>query len=392
MINYRETNLSISIKYITVFILNFLVLSSALGQEITPKYFYTGKLSQCILKYGLEDISISNSIVMNNVREVIGFDWRQYHSENSNSLTVKHDLISKSIMNLNSSMHNAVVKNNLEEIKIGVDLLYQIAEKNTLLNTSTVNDNKIKGSKCYRGNFNNKSKCRTHESQYAMIFASHYIISAIYVKENIKVSQFQIIDDYIKKIYFNYIKLWTNQNHKYGFNEMGNGAIGSISYANWINDRDLGLSVFKNSFNQIDRLFLDDGYINNNSFRGVRAIFYHSLGLNSALGLIALSNAWDIDVPEKILNKIKKSAEILNLGLTDYKKFKSRQFFGYKANSSLNPKYIRKNTHPNAISIDFLMSKYLDVNLTNDYEWFKSKQKNHNDLIIGFDANCLFLN
>ena len=115
------------------------------------------------------------------------------------------------------------------------------------------------------------------------------------------------------------------------------------------------------------------------------------MGLNNALGLIALSEAWSITVPKKVLTKVTNSAKVLNLGITNYKKFKSKQFFGKNYNSSTNSKTSRKHTHQNAIGIDFLMSKYLNINLSNDYEWFKKKQKFHNDIMFGFDANCLFV-
>ena len=41
-----------------------------------------------------------------------------------------------------------------------------------------------------------------------------------------------------------------------------------------------------------DRIIYDDGYIHNNSFRGVRDVWYHSKGVNNLLGLYAIAELW----------------------------------------------------------------------------------------------------
>ena len=369
----------------------YFIISPIFAETKIPKYFYKNELPQCILKYGLEEISIENPIVKDKIEELVGFDWVKYHDKNSNSLTVKHDKISNPVMYLNSSIHNAVIKNNLNEIKTGIELLYKIAEKNTLLETPTVSQIKQLGSRCYGGNNNANAKCDWHKPQWVMIIAAHYIIASNYSKDFMNKEQKDRINSYIEILYKKYISPWANKEGEKGFNEMANGKIASIAYANWNDNYELAELSFKKGFNEIDNHFREDGYINNNSFRGSRALWYHSMGLNNALGLIALSNAWSITVPKKILMKVTNSAKVLNLGITDYKKFKSKQFFGKNYNSSTSSKTQRKHTHQNAIGIDFLMSKYLNINLSNDYEWFKKKQKFHNDIMIGFDANCLFV-
>ena len=105
---------------------------------------------------------------------------------------------------------------------------------------------------------------------------------------------------------------------------LANGGIGRLAYAHWTNDIQLAKDEFKKRFNQIDRLTLKDGYYNNNSFRGVRALWYHSMGLDNVLGYIAIAKAWNVEVPEIVLNKAKLSAKVNNLGIDNYKGFKAR--------------------------------------------------------------------
>ena len=74
-----------------------------------------------------------------------------------------------------------------------------------------------------------------------------------------------------------------------GFYAMGNGGIPNLVYANWANDKKFAAKEFNFRFKNIEKVFYKDGYINNNSFRGYRGLWYHSYGLNSALGYIYLA-------------------------------------------------------------------------------------------------------
>ena len=51
---------------------------------------------------------------------------------------------------------------------------------------------------------------------------------------------------------------------------MANGGVPILIYASWTNNRKLAAEEINFRFKEINRLFFDDGYINNNSFRGYR--------------------------------------------------------------------------------------------------------------------------
>ena len=71
----------------------------------------------------------------------------------------------------------------------------------------------------------------------------------------------------------------------------------------WTNNKKLAAKEINFRLKYIDKIFYDDGYINNNSFRGYRGLWYHSYGLNSALGYIYLAHLWGAKIPKKLLKR-----------------------------------------------------------------------------------------
>ena len=61
-------------------------------------------------------------------------------------------------------------------------------------------------------------------------------------------------------------------------------------------------------------LFYEDGYINNNSFRGTKALWYHSMGLNVALSYVYIADLWGAEVPTKLQKKLVRASKVSNFG------------------------------------------------------------------------------
>ncbi len=174
-----------------------------------------------------------------------------------------------------------------------------------------------------------------------------------------------------------------------GFYAMGNGGIPNLAYANWLNDKDLAAKEFNFRFYQIDKLFYEDGYINNNSFRGYRGLWYHSYGLNSALGYLYLAKLWGAKIPETVITKVTKASEVLNLGITDYEKYSSRKYDGDQNNNKYKKKNARMHTHQEALAIDTLMEMMTGVKHETDYVYLQKRRSKGIDDLVGFNANCI---
>ena len=100
-------------------------------------------------------------------------------------------------------------------------------------------------------------------------------------------------------------------------------------------------------FQNIDTVFLDDGYIKGSSFRGVRGFWYHTYGVNSALAVVHLAKQWKVEIPEQILKKVTASAKLVNVGIADLGNFESRKSpTGRSSNVSNDPKDDRQRCSP----------------------------------------------
>ena len=77
------------------------------------------------------------------------------------------------------------------------------------------------------------------------------------------------------------------------------------------------------------------------------------------LGYIALAKAFKVEIPTDVFTLAKKTAEVTNLGIDNYKKFKSRSagFSIYTGNSSNDQRVARKHTHQLAMNYSNLTFK-----------------------------------
>ena len=357
-----------------------------------PTYFYGDQLGHCDVTRRGVVMSLEDDFVKTQIRDVIGYDWDTDHHSNSDSLTVRHERISRPARMLFAATHHALSNDDSDQIREAVSIVVSIARADTILNTMTVRQVKNIGSRCYEGKGKTSAKCWAHAPQFAAQFAGNYLVSAIHLKPHMDEVQRQIVDDYARKLYRKYIKPWYADVRRggVGFNQMANGGIGELVYAAWSEDRKMALKVFRRIFNDIKKLFYKDGYINNNSFRGVRGFWYHTYGVNSALAVLGLAEAWKVDVPETVVERVQKSVELINLGVTDLDRFNSRKFSGYRGNASTNPRDARPHIHQMAIAIDALAERYANVTLKHDATYLrKRRNEGPSDFTIGFHPECM---
>ena len=329
------------------------------------------------------------------ISSVIGFDWENEHRNTSSSLSVKHEKISFPVRELFAISQQAVAKNDEELKKEVKNLLKEIAKSETLLATPSLKEVKSKGGKCYDGNNNVKAVCKFHVTQFAAQFGANYIVAATLLKDDMSDEEYMIIGDYIDKMHKKFsLPLFQDMNKKKKeFSQMANGGLSLLAYAHWKNNTNLAAKTFGKIFENIDRVFMDDGYIKGTSFRGVRGFWYHSYGTNSALAVIALADLWKMQVPKKVRIKVTEATKLLNVGITDIKVFYARKDpDGKQKNASYNEVHARHHMHQMAIGIahlaDFAVG--VDVKIEDDYEYKRKTLTEYpSDFTIGFNSNCL---
>ena len=376
-----------------VIILLFLLLSFPAQAKVKskdikfPGKFYTNKIETCT---AMPDTTFELDFYKKRVEGLIGYDWHADHQANSNSLVVNHDNITVPIKVFLAATHNAIGKNEKGNIEIAKKLLVDLAKANTLYDSISIEGLKSKP-KCWANNDPN-SPCWYHEYEFARGVFSNYMIGALWLKSELTKDEFKIVNKYIKKMYKKFLKPVEFKKQDAGIYQMANGGASTLVYASWTNNKKLAAKEINFRFKEFDKLIYDDGYINNNSFRGYRGQWYHSYGLNITLGYVYVAKLWGAKIPEKLQKKIINSAKVANLAITDWKKFKSREFKGKNRNKISDPSNAIKHTHQMAIAIDKLMEVVTGIKLENDPVYLQKRKmhlKDGIDDLIGFNPNCI---
>lgn len=179
----------------------------------------------------------------------------------------------------------AYVTNNTRLAMFAIDKLYQAAENDALLDTVSARSAYRMG--CWERGAS--GSCPFHHSSTASEFFINSAHSAILVKSWLKTRPAikAKIDKWLDKGYKKYVKGVADLNgtgRNGGLYEYMNGKSGVLIYAICKNDPELFLKYAKKGIAQINQHMDQDGYIFSNSWRGVRSLWYHSLGVDAVFG------------------------------------------------------------------------------------------------------------
>ena len=419
-------------KILGIVVLSLLLSESAYAKKnniVIPKYFFANELTKetCPLKgvhghgswgktYWELDLAINHVSKSKNpelqgnnydhLMELTEYDWNKDHELRSNSLYVNHEKHSNRMALLHGTIVTAIIDNKMEEHgPIIAEVMVAWAEAGVMLSTLTSKEiSKLKDEGkvdklCY-GNSKalTNSPCISHRPHEAQIYGATYIQQAYLMKDQFTKEQFQIVDEYIEALYKKYIEPWatkelTTKKSARGFIQMADGTISVLSYLAWKNKPEEAAEWIKKGIKKANKVVYKDGYIHNNSFRGVKDVWYHSQGVNNLLGLYAIAELWGYKkFPKKLKKKIDKTVDVLNLGLTDVKTYRKRKDPSGLKNFSTKQKDAAYHTHQMAISLDWLIEKYTDRDHTivaNDRMWKSKKSAYFVDRNFGFEPKCI---
>jgi hypothetical protein len=380
--------------FLSIIVLGLLLSGSAYAKvkskDITfPGKYYTKEIKSCSALPSR--VKFNNVSTFKTIEDVIGYDWAKFHTETGNSLIVNHDVITVPGKLMLTAIQHAIANNNQTNLDRGKDLLLRIAKADTLYNSISYEELQKKP-RCWVNN-DPDSPCWYHEFEFAGQTFGNFMIAAIYLKSEFNEKELKEMNRYIEKMYKKFLKPIQFRKNDKGFYAMANGGLSTLVYASWTNNKKLAAKEINHTFNEIDSLFYKDGYINDNSFRGLRGQWYHSYGVNIALGYVYIAKLWGAKVPEKVQNKLVNSAKVVNLAITDPDKFAERKNPNGKARNRIkNKNSATPHTHQMAIAIDTLMEIVAGIELEHD-PIYLSKRKMHipdgTDDLIGFNPNCI---
>ena len=355
--------------------------------SVPKNYYINDELSilQSCPAYG--DVVFTSDLTKKNLNDFVGYDWPSDWKKNSNSLTVNHQRITLPMKDFLIATHNAVSNEDQINITLAKEYAVKIAQADTLYDSIGYKAVKKKPG-CY-ANGDTNAPCWYHQYSFAREVFGNFIVAAVWLKPYFSETEFEIVNNYIKKMYLKFIQPAENNIEEQGFYAMANGGLNILAYANWIEDKKLAAKEINLRFQEIDSLFYEDGYINNNSFRGVRAQWYHSYGLNPALAYVHIAKLWGSEVPNQIMSKLIKASDLVNLAILDRESFLNRKFEGENNNITTDPSKAIWHTHQHAMAINTLMKLVTEVEMVEDTVWDSKRARVGIDETIGFNPQCL---
>ena len=401
-----------------------------------PQYFFADSINQSCLMSGYHEhlsfrekrsplfLDLTKEDNFRWMDKLKYYNWKGDHDKRSDSLDVYMEQLTNRMNFLNATLDNAIIQGRLDvQAKLAVKLLVAYAENNLMLDSTSIpeiKEMKKKGTfdRCYKGKGNTKAVCHWHTAQEASRFAGQITIAAIKVQPFMDKASSEIIGNYLKSLYEkfsqpwqdNHGKRWKKQN-QVGFYQMGYGSFSVLAYAAYTQNKKLAYETFEETYNYIDKRLLEDGFIVNNSFRGVRGYWYHTLGLNNILGFVALAEEWNYPLNDDFKLRISKAVDQMGLGSRDIDayhdqwidKFNTKtyrlKFAGrdiYVGNSSLDEKDARYHIHQQAPFIDYLSKRYTDADVsffnqevTGVKIWKHKKRGAYYDRMLGFNPKCI---
>ena len=413
-------------KIIIVFAIILSTTAYAKKNDIViPKYFFANELTKetCPLEgvhghgswgkaYWELDLAITHVSKKKNpelqgnnydhLMKLTEYDWNKDHELRSNSVMVKHEKHTNRLALLHGTIVTAIIDNKMDEHgPLIAEVMVAWAEAGVMLNTLTSleisklkEQGKDKG--CYGGHkAKGDSPCLSHRPHEVQIYGGTYIQQAYLMRDQFTKEQYQIVDKYIDTLYKKYIEPWTlsELGGPKGFIQMADGTISVLAYLAWKDKPEEVAKWIKKAIKKANKVIYKDGYINNNSFRGVKDVWYHSQGVNNLLGLYAISELWGYKkFPKKLKKKIDKTVDVLNLGLTDVKTYRKRKDPTKLQNHTKEQKHAAYQVHQMAISLDWLIEKYTDKDHTivaSDKMWKSKKSAYFVDRNFGFEPKCM---
>jgi len=339
--------------------------------------FFTEEVKQC----GMSNVTETNVMFVN---KLIGISPLELYS--SNSLTVKWNYVGDRVLRLLDMSYKVASDKDARGAKILVNFMEEAARTNLMYDWENWND--IAGQSCWKGP---DSKCAYHHPEFASQFIAGMLISAIILEEYIEPNQKIVLDKYFAKMYKRFIKPQAFNQWSTGFYAGAGGGLGNIAYARWTNDKRLLAKEINYRKKIIRKHFRKDGWIENNSWRGNRDYWYHTLAVDTVLGymIIARANGYDLFKDQDINSRVSASIDKTVLGNKSLEEFSKK---GYKGKNHIKGKKdARPHLHQEAVNIVQIMKEEYGVHITPREEHFHRRGNQENiSSTIGFNASCYY--
>ena len=248
----------------------------------------------------------------------------------------------------------------------------------------------VKNHPCW-SNGNRNAPCPRHDFEDASTTVIAMIISADLLEEFVTPDQREILDAYFAKNYSHFIKpLASDSLQSPGLYDFSGDGLGVLAYARWTHNSDMAQNELKRRKAFLIKVISPDGYIDNNSYRGYRNYWYHTMGTEVALGyaLVARSYGQDFFADPKLGPRLRAVAERSVAGGLDPTLFPSLPARG--DNAYRDPADTITGVHQMSVSLPLMMKQEYGMTLPLDARYKQLSQSETIDRFIGFRADCYY--
>ena len=327
--------------------------------EITENQKFTLN-SEATFRPFTELLSIPKPLVYNEEIPESNYDYypdwaRLKKVSGGTALTRNHSLVTWEWKKIYNNARRAYVTQNTRLAMYVIDTLYQAADNDALLGTVSAHSAHTMG--CWETG--PSGICPFHHSQTAAGFFINSAHAAILVQSWLKTKPAvkTKIDWWLDKGFKNFVKgvadlCGTGPNG--GLYEFMNGKSGVLIYAIYKNDPKLFLEYSRKGIAQINQHIDKNGYIFSNSWRGVRSLWYHSLGIDAVFGFGELLETQGISFYNhpSLKDKLRKSYFEALKGSDDPYLFEAKGYKGYNFTSDVAK--ARRGLHQDAGALQWI--------------------------------------
>ena len=306
----------------------------------------------------------------------------------STSLTVKHDKYSANWKPILFNSYAAAASNDKALARIIIDGFTNMATAQLYLNEKGLMTWKqALDTRCYEKGTD--APCPSHTPRFVTRMYANLFISAAVLQSFITDEDRKIILPWFKAGYKKFM-LPATKNKTDGIYDFANLGLAQLAYAALTNNKGLARRELSTRRRDLTRTILSSGYIQNNSYRGVRALWYHTYGLDPALSYALVAREWGEDFfnDPKLGPRFKAAIKKTALGVNDYTAFRS---VGNRGSSySTNPDDEIASIHQYALNLPLIAKREFGISLPLDNRYKHLSKYESYSSTSGLMASCYY--
>jgi len=175
-----------------------------------------------------------------------------------------------------------------------------------------------------------------------------------------------------------------------GIYDLGNMGMARLAYAALKNDMRLADREFRERRAEFINRIEPSGYIDRNSYRGVRGFWYHTYGLDVALSYALVAREWGYDyfADENLGPRLRAAVDKTTLGINDLRAFRSVGNRG--DNITTNPADEKPHVFQLSLNLYQISEREFGVRLPPDRRYQEIARFEQYPAIWGMAASCYY--